>query len=101
VKCMYDGQSDPRPVLRVLRQLQDGWTSFFVGDDPQRTLTVTWAIGRTTIFTNVEVREPSDPCMRNGASSHPVYDMSDHYENRWRNPISTFERAWYTSPPGV
>jgi hypothetical protein len=27
--------------------------------------------------------------------------MSDHLGNRWGNSNGTFDRGWYTSPPGV
>ena len=61
VKCMYDGQSDANTCSSSVATPSRRSDGVLVGGDPQETLTVTWASGRTTIFTNCKCAKPSDP----------------------------------------
>jgi hypothetical protein len=101
VKCMYDGQSDGNTGSSSVARPSRRSEGVLVGGDPQQTLDSDLGQRPDDHLHQLQVREAIGSCLRNGASCHDLYDMSDHYENRWDDPIGISDIGWYTSPRGV
>jgi hypothetical protein len=60
---------------------------------------VTWASGKTTTLSNVNISEGIGACPANGQAYHDLYSMTGTFTNSWGDS-GTFATGWCLSPKG-